>query len=147
MNFRVLLTNADSILLSMYQAFLVDQQMTIRTASTALQCLEVLRQWRPDVLVLDADLPWGSGLGVLAVMREDPTAPVVPVLLLAAEEDVADEANSIRDCVVLIKPVPTKVLADVIHLLANSARDDRDERPPAGQTSATSFSSGKRRTG
>ena len=35
MNFRVLLTNADSILLSMYQAFLVDQQMTIRTASTA----------------------------------------------------------------------------------------------------------------
>ena len=33
-----------------------------------LECLAQLRQWRPDVLVLDADLPWGSGLGVLSVM-------------------------------------------------------------------------------
>ena len=128
MSLRVLLTDADTILLSLYRAFLVDQRIEVRTASTALECGEALRQWRPDVLVLDADLPWSFGpAGVLARMREDPTVPVVPVLLVAAAT-VVDEAVPIRDYALLIKPVPPTVLADVIRTLADSGWGNRAGR-------------------
>ena len=137
MSLRVLLTDADTILLSIYQAFLVDQRIVVRTASTGLQCLEVLRQWRPDVLVLDADLPWGSGLCVLALMHEDPTLPRVPVLLLASRLPAGEEAVPIRDYALLIKPVSTTVLADVIRTLADSGWGDRGERSSAFQAAAS----------
>jgi CheY-like chemotaxis protein len=115
MSLRVLLTDADTLLLSIYRAFLADERLEVRTAATAPDCLEQLRRWRPDVLVLDADLPRGSGLGVLALLREDPTLAPVPVLLLASAsiEDVF-----LADCAVLLKPVAATVLADVIRGLA-----------------------------
>jgi DNA-binding response OmpR family regulator len=120
---RVLLTDADTLLLSLYQTYLVRRRMEVRVAATALQCLELLRQWRPDVLVLDADLPWGSGLGVLALMREDPTVPVVPVLLLARNDALAQEDFPTDEHTLLVKPVPAAVLAESITLLAQAPAD------------------------
>jgi len=131
MSLRVLLTDADTLLLSIYRTFLVDQDIEVRTASTALECLEELRQWRPDVLVLDVDLLWGSGLGVLALMREDPDVPVVPVLLLAAESAVAADSVLIRGCTLLFKPVPTTVLVNAIRALVRT-EDVEEERSFAG---------------
>jgi CheY-like chemotaxis protein len=121
---RVLLTDADTRMLSIYQAFLMRQRMEVLTASTALECLELLRHWRPDVLVLDADLLWGSGLGVLALMREDPSVPIVPVLLLARDASIAEEDIPIPEHSLLVKPVPAVVMADCIHLLADVVRGE-----------------------
>jgi CheY-like chemotaxis protein len=121
MRLRVLMADGDSILLSLYRAFLSTEALDVRTASTGLECLEQLRRWRPDVLVLDAELPWGAGAGVLEVMREDPTLPEVPVLLLAANPGAAtEEATSLRDYALLIKPVPPSMLVGVIRTLAES---------------------------
>jgi DNA-binding response OmpR family regulator len=125
MSLRVLLTDSDPVLLSIYRAFLVDQRIEVRTAGDGLSCLEELRRWRPDLLVLDADLPWGSALGVLAVMSNDPTVPVVPVLLLSNGAPIADRDAPIRDHAVMIKPVPATVLAEVIRTLADSGWGDK----------------------
>ena len=97
MSLRVLLTDADPVLLSIYRAFLVDQRIEVHTAANALDCLEELWQCRPDVLVLDADLPCGSGLAVLVLMSEDITIPAVPVLLLGSGSAIADKDVAIRD--------------------------------------------------
>jgi DNA-binding response OmpR family regulator len=115
------MADGDTILLSLYRAFLTAEEIDVRTAATGLECLEHLRRWRPDVLVLDAELPWGAGAGVLAVMKEDPTVPLVPVLLLTANPAaLADQAVAIRDYPLLIKPLPLSVLVGVIRTLAES---------------------------
>ncbi len=124
MGLRVLLTNSDTILLSLYESLLVNHFFEVRTASTALDCLELLRQWRPDVLVLDADLPWGSGLGVLALMHEDTNAdlPVVPALLLTSDTSLAEEDIPLPEHRLLLKPVLSSALvAAILDVVRNSS--------------------------
>jgi DNA-binding NtrC family response regulator len=123
------MADGDTILLLLYQAFLIGEDIEVRTASTGLECLEQLRRWRPDVLVLDAELLWGAGAGVLSVRGEEPTLPVVPVLLLAADPAAAtEEAVPIRDYALLIKPVPPTVLVGVIRTLADAGWGSRPRR-------------------
>ena len=132
MSMSVLIADADPLLLSAYRAYLLEG-VEVRTATSGLTCLEELRRWRPDVLVLDADLPWGSGLGVLAVMRDDPTLPLIPVLLLTARPaDLAEQIIPIRDYALLIKPIPPVVMAGLIFALADSGWWDRNDMPESG---------------
>lgn len=132
MSMSVLIADADSLLLSAYRAYLVDG-IEVRTVTSGLACVEELRRRRPDVLVLDADLPWGSGLGVLAVMREDPTIPFIPVLLMTTRlADLAGQVIPIRDYALLIKPIPPVVMARLIFTLADSGWGSRSDFPGSG---------------
>jgi two-component system, cell cycle response regulator DivK len=83
MSIRVLLADGNESLLAEYTEFLARQGVTVATAATGLECIERLRDFHPDVLVLEADLQWGWGEGVLARMFEDSDLPRVPVIVLA----------------------------------------------------------------
>src|SRR5262245_54616471 len=50
------------------------------TAGDGLDCVEKLRDSAPDALVLEPDLLWGGGEGVLAAMYEDESVPFIPVI-------------------------------------------------------------------
>lgn len=82
---RVLVAESDTRLLDYYGRILEFCGYEVATASDALQCLALLRGRDPDALVLDRELLWGGGDGVVARMREDFAFPQVPVLLLVAE--------------------------------------------------------------
>lgn len=56
----------------------------VETADDGLECLAKLRQFVPDLLILDLELPWGGGEGVLGVMREDPWLLPTRVVLTSA---------------------------------------------------------------
>jgi CheY-like chemotaxis protein len=126
---RVLIAEGDPVLRSIYQAFLVGEDVETRTADSALTCWEQLRSWRPDILVLDSDLPAGAGPGLLALMRDDPGVGRVPVLLLTSPAAVGEEAGLLGGGAVMLKPAPPAVLAGVICTLADSGWGDRSERP------------------
>jgi DNA-binding NtrC family response regulator len=54
----------------------------VAVAADGLQCLEQLREVSPQVLVLDPDLVWGGGAGVLdCLSAESPVSPVTVVLM------------------------------------------------------------------
>ena len=69
---RVLLTDPDEFSATTYADCLRQRGAIVTTASTGLECLERLRDFVPDVLVLDPELLWGGGDGVLAVIHEQP---------------------------------------------------------------------------
>ncbi len=87
MSLRVLLADADECLLDDYRAYLEGRGCQVAAATTALECVARLREWPPDVLVLEPSLPWGGGDGVLAMMHEEPTVPLVPVIVLTRGRD------------------------------------------------------------
>ena len=80
---RVLIADSDLKLLGRYELFLKGSGLEVATANTALQCVELLRDYEPDVLVLEAELPWGQGDGVLDLMQTEPDVPVCPVIVLS----------------------------------------------------------------
>ena len=135
MSLRVLIADDDAVQVADFRTHL--DGVETRMVMSGLECLDQLRRWRPDILVIDADLPWGSGLGVLAVMREDPEIAPLPVLLLASEPaGLAWESMGWRDYALMTKPVPPATLARVIFTLAGSGWADVHARsspsePPA----------------
>lgn len=68
---RVLLAGPNNYRWRSYQETLNEAGFTARLTSDGLECVAVLRAFRPDVLVLDPNIPWGGGDGVLAIRDEE----------------------------------------------------------------------------
>ncbi len=66
---RVLFADHDELLLDTYATFFRKLSWETAVATSGLQCIEQLRTFRPDVLVLEPELPSGGGAGVLAEMH------------------------------------------------------------------------------
>ena len=66
---------------------LLQEGFELVMAASGLECVARLRECVPDVLVLEPQLPWGGGDGVLAMMGEFPALAIVPVLVLASCRD------------------------------------------------------------
>jgi DNA-binding response OmpR family regulator len=117
---RVVIADRDPLLLATYRAFLAAEGFDVVTARTGLECLEALRRGSLAACILDPDLPWGTGLGVLEVLREE-HLPCPPVLLLTSNPALVTEAAvPVRDYAVMLKPVCPATVAGVVRTLADS---------------------------
>ena len=83
---RVLMADPDPSLPPVYREPLLREGFELATEpagwSASLGCARV-----PDVLVLEPQMPWGGGEGVLAIMDESPDLAMVPVMILTAYRD------------------------------------------------------------
>jgi len=123
MKLRVLIADADCSLLASYRRALAEAGFEPVTASSGLECLAGLRTYRPCALVLDAELPWGSGAGVLALMREQAELASMPVLILSnSPERLDDSVLPTMDYALLSKPIPAATVVDVVWTLTRPQR-------------------------
>ncbi|HLW66231.1 MAG TPA: response regulator [Gemmataceae bacterium] len=124
MPLRVLLADRDSKFLELVGAHLARERIAASQASTGLECLARLRAFGPDVLVLDPNLLWGGGRGVLAAMSEDPDLAAIPVILVCNQEDTGSfsklEAPQVREY--LTKPLSPTALTRAIRKVAASSK-------------------------
>src|SRR5262245_18589590 len=79
----LLVAEGDAELREAYREALARHSYNVETAADGLECLEKLRQLMPEVLVLDRDLRWGGGDGVLAWLREQCALARASVVLTA----------------------------------------------------------------
>ena len=84
---RVLMADPDESLPPVYGASLGEEGFEVVPARSGLECVARLRESVPDVLVLEPQLPWGGGEGVLALMGESPDLAMVPVMILTSGRD------------------------------------------------------------
>ena len=77
---RVLMADPDESLHPVYRVPLLQEGFEVAAASSGLECVARLRERAPDILVLEPQLPWGGGEGVLAMMGEVPQLAAVPVV-------------------------------------------------------------------
>ena len=81
------MADPDESVQPLYRERLVQEGFELATASSGLECVARLRESVPDVLVLEPQLPWGGGEGVLAMMGELPQLANVPVMVLTSCRD------------------------------------------------------------
>jgi two-component system chemotaxis response regulator CheY len=86
----------------------------VQTAADGRECLAKLRRTIPAAVVLDWDLPWGGGNGVLAWLREEQAAPGVAVVLTATVGQAPAVPGVIEPPVVhlLLKPLELPTLLE-----------------------------------
>jgi len=84
---RILIADADRSLSEIYRAHLEGLGFAVRTAADGVECVNLLKEFRPNLLLLGTSLPWGGCDGVLAVIKEEPELRPEFVLVLASRTD------------------------------------------------------------
>jgi DNA-binding response OmpR family regulator len=81
------MADPDESLQPFYLEHLSREGFEVDRALNGLECVSRLRECVPDVVVLEPQLPWGGGDGVLNFMGENPELAFVPVMVLTSCRD------------------------------------------------------------
>jgi DNA-binding response OmpR family regulator len=121
---RVLMADPDESLHPLYREPLSREGFEVDRALNGLECVSRLRERRPDVLVLEPQLPWGGGDGVLAMMGEDPQFATVPVMVLTSCRDphILKAVTRFPVSDYQLKPLAPNRLARRLHALLDHRR-------------------------
>ncbi|HEX7481429.1 MAG TPA: response regulator [Polyangiales bacterium] len=134
---RVLIVDDDSDVREQYARHLRNAGLLVEELASADKLVERLEESRPDVLLLDINLPRVSGIDVCRALRMSGPWELLPILLVSAQTDSDTRLHAFRAGAsdVLAKPVlPEELLARVgvqlerIRLL----RDRADKDPLSG---------------
>lgn len=79
---RVLVCDDERHIVRLVQVNLERQGYRVNTAFDGRAALEKMKADRPDLVVLDTDMPGMSGKGVWQAMQEDPDLAGIPVIML-----------------------------------------------------------------
>jgi two-component system response regulator MprA len=124
----LLIAERDPEFSELLQHFLSERGYDVEAASDGLDCLAKLRRATPAAVVLDLELLWGGGDGVLSWLREERTATGLPVILTAM-------AGANRDAIENVGPPVVRFLAKPFSLttLLESVRAAVPDRRYQGQ--------------
>lgn len=83
----VLVVEDEPAIASILTAYLERDGLRSRMASDGQEALQLFRQLRPDLVLLDIHLPGMDGIDVLRAIRDDSQTPVIMVTALADDVD------------------------------------------------------------
>ena len=121
---RVLVVDDEPDVLLLCRLNLQRQGHEVLEASDGASALQLARQERLDVIVLDLMLPGMTGYEVLEALREHQATSQIPVLVLTAKSLKADRERSHRlgAAGFLTKPFLPSELCDLVRSLDASGR-------------------------
>ena len=79
-----------------------------------IAAMELVKARKPDLAIVDVNMPFLTGDEFVAALRSDATAKDVPVIFLSSREDLADHAQLLGAVAYLPKPVPADRLLEVV---------------------------------
>lgn len=68
--------------------------------------LDLVKEWIPDVVIVDQMMPVMSGLEFVKAIRHDKTIISLPIIMLTAKDDTTTEIESIKSGVDIFMPKP-----------------------------------------
>lgn len=83
-----LVADGDPTMRSLVGEVLVGLGFDVIEAHDGVQAVEAFRAQRPDLVVLELDLPHRNGFEACIAMRETPDSSSVPILVLSGDDDV-----------------------------------------------------------
>ena len=113
---RVLLVEADRAHAAEAARALVERGMTARLASNGQAALAAIGDFRPDVIVIDHDLPDVNGVQLIQLVRQQHEFAAVPIILAADANGTAQRFDAIAagGDEVLLKPVKARHLIGAV---------------------------------
>jgi signal transduction histidine kinase/ActR/RegA family two-component response regulator len=132
---RLLVVDDDVDTLETLQAILSQCGAEVRTAASAAQALEVLEDWRPDLLISDLGMPGEDGYTLLRRVRALDTAHGgdIPALALTAYARAEDRVNALAAGFQMhvAKPIePAELVAVIANLAEWTAKPGSGHQRP-----------------
>lgn len=92
---RILIADDDELIAELASEVLIDVGHACGWVTTGEEAWEVAHKRRPDILLLDQDLPGMSGVTLLRKLRGSPQFYDLPVVMFTAMSGAEDEAQAI----------------------------------------------------
>ena len=92
-------------------------QLNVKIANDGAEALEVLKHWRPDLILMDIMMPNLTGPQTIARLREDAVTATIPVVFMTAksEHEGLDGYRRLGAADIIIKPFEPMTLAAQLH--------------------------------
>lgn len=117
---KILVADDDPILVEILKFRLEGAGHLVMVAKDGGLALELARESRPDLIVLDSMMPIMSGPAVLAALKADPDLKDIPVVMLTARDGEADIVAGLKSGAAeyLTKPfIPQELLVRISGLV------------------------------
>lgn len=89
---RVAVVDDDRYIREMLELGLAREGFSVRTAADGQQALALVKEWEPEVIVLDVMMPKIDGFALLPMLRQVSQAPI---LMLTAKGELADKVSGL----------------------------------------------------
>lgn len=111
---KILIVDDDRVGETLIRLSLQQQGFEVASAADGLQAFEEIRRSRPDLVVLDVQMPKMSGFEFMNELKTIPGGSAIAVIMLTANENMQDMffAEGVKGY--FIKPVDPRKLGDKI---------------------------------
>ena len=89
---RIAVVDDDRYIREMLELGLAREGFAVRTAADGAQALALVKEWEPEVIVLDVMMPKIDGFALLPMLRQISQAPI---LMLTAKGELADKVTGL----------------------------------------------------
>ena len=113
---KILVVDDNDMNLEVFTALLEDTKMSVSTAESGNECIEILRENSFDLIFLDQMMPGMSGLKTLEAIKKEHLADDTTVIALTADAIVGARENYIKEGFsdYLSKPVMYEALEEML---------------------------------
>lgn len=94
--YRVVVVDDDQALADYYAATLMEDGMTVKPVTTAREVCDLLREFNPDLILLDLYMPGCSGMELAAIIRQHEQYLGIPIVFLSSERDLGKQFEAMR---------------------------------------------------
>jgi CheY-like chemotaxis protein len=127
---KILIVEDDPVSLKLASEVLQSDGHIIMLAASADQAIRSVKAVRPDVILLDLQLPGIKGLSVARQVREEADTQEIPIVAVTAFCDrVRKDAALAAGCdAYLVKPINTRTLPQLIATVVAAKRPEATAR-------------------
>jgi PAS domain S-box-containing protein len=123
---RILVVDDSADARHMLEDMLADSASDLRTAANGQEALQVLRDFEPDLVLLDLLMPIMDGMTFLEVFRATPRFRTVPVVVISAKDLSVEERERVGRYTAAVVRKGKALEADLRRVLATVLADEKE---------------------
>jgi putative two-component system response regulator len=142
----IMVVDDDHDTLSVLVRYIRREGFAVVEASSGAECLRLVKQSAPDIILLDLMMPEMDGFAVCRALKADSATAEIPLIMLTARDDVEARAEGMELGVseFIAKPVVRRELAERIRAQLDMLAADRANFATLDQLNRPKLSNSKK---
>ena len=115
---KILIVDDDQNIAELISDYLKDTGYATRTACDSKKVVDIIDDYRPDLITMDLDMPKPTGIELLQALKKKESTKHIPVLIISVLANEAERQRLIDDAdASFTKPLRFKNMLDTISTL------------------------------